>query len=98
MGEINQSAMGIFYFIQIIGILLIPIMITLYFILMSKKEEIQANWPEYRTKLYIIPFTYFLAPKGSNQTAAENLNLYLGNIVKKVISMLLKPFYFDLHW
>jgi hypothetical protein len=94
MVEINKSAMGIFYFIQIIGILLIPIMITLYFILMSKKEEIQANWPEYRTKLYIIPFTSFLAPKGSNQTASENLNFYLGNIVKKVINMLLKPFYF----
>ncbi len=94
MAEINQSAMGIFYFIQIVGILLIPIMITLYFILMSKKEEIQTNWKELRCKPYIMPFTSFLAPKGVNQSTAENLNYCLGNIVKEVINMLLKPFYF----
>lgn len=82
------------YFIQIFGVLLIPLFITLIIILIYYRQYIRDNWSYYRTKPYIIPFSTFLSPVGSEIDTQSNFNYSISGIVKSSMRVLLSPVLF----
>jgi hypothetical protein len=92
----KEPVRKLLYFIQILGIVSIPIIITMYIFLISKRQYIRDNWLYYRKQPYIIPFAGFLAPPGSGITTTSNFNYIIGEVVKKTLNILLAPIYFIL--
>tara|TARA_Y100000991_G_scaffold199272_1_gene170894 strand:+ start:867 stop:1628 length:762 start_codon:yes stop_codon:yes gene_type:complete len=93
----KEPVRKLLYFIQIIGIISIPIIITLYIIALYYRDYVRENWIYYRSKPFILPFAGFFAPENSGISTTSNLNFTIGNIVKKVINILLAPVLFILN-
>ena len=90
----KEPVRKLLYFIQILGIISIPIIVTIYIIGLYYRDYIRENWIYYRSQPYILPFAGFFAPENSGISTTSNLNYTIGNIVKKVMNILLSPVLF----
>lgn len=84
------------YLIQISGIVIVPIIITLFIIAIYKRQYVRDNWLSYRNRPYIMPFASFFAPEGYNVTTISNFRFVTGEIIQNLIKLVLAPIHFIL--